>query len=160
MPALLTRISILPNLPPTCAAKSSTDRRSVTSHSTASACPPVAAMASTVQSSGTRLRPPKTTTAPKPASFRPMAAPIPRPPPVITATWPFNPDTASSAMKTYLDFVWQSKPPDLVPSHHNKAVLCLGVRQLAIVGLDTYNPAHRNIFLARGCSVEALDLPG
>jgi hypothetical protein len=52
------------------------------------------------------------------------------------------------------------EPPAVIPSHHTKAGLSLGVHQLAIVGLDTYNPAHRNIFLARGCCDEALGLPG
>lgn len=35
-----------------------------------------------------------------------------------------------------------------------------GVRQLAIVGLHTYNPPHRNIFLAAWYFDGALSVPG
>src|SRR5207302_8860933 len=90
MPALFTRISGLPRAFATCAIMPSTWLRSPTSQTIAAARGPIARMALTVSSSTSADRPLTATSAPAWASESAMARPIPRPPPVISATRPVS----------------------------------------------------------------------
>src|SRR6266852_105131 len=70
------------------AATDSTERRSATSHSMTVPCPPWLWIADEVASRAPRVRPHKTAWAPNWARVVAMAAPMPRPAPVTTATCP------------------------------------------------------------------------
>src|ERR687896_2243356 len=89
-PALLTRMSILPNSSTALLTRSWACFSSVTSHSTAIAFPPSWDTFSTSSSRRSLRRAPATTAAPSAASARTVASPMPLEAPVTTATLPFN----------------------------------------------------------------------
>src|SRR6185369_2570822 len=88
IPALLTKISSLPNDAWTWRAIRSTEEASATSHVSACAVEPVRESREAVSSSFAFVLPHKTSDAPSSASRKAIAAPIPRPAPVTIATWP------------------------------------------------------------------------
>src|SRR5258708_110677 len=81
-------MSILPNFCATTAASACTDSRSLTSQATVWAWPPKAERLEAVASRVVSVRPHSTTVAPSDATLSAMAAPMPRPAPVTTATCP------------------------------------------------------------------------
>jgi hypothetical protein len=85
IPALLTSTSIGPSRRSTSSRNSVKPGRSVTSSGSPTASPPSDSATRTAAGSS---RSPTATRAPSAASARAMASPIPRPPPVITATLP------------------------------------------------------------------------
>src|SRR5512147_1695677 len=89
VPALVTRISMRPWRFSICAAARATASRSPTSSSVASALPIFFSSASAL-SLVRAVRPEMTTCAPALASSLAPARPIPEPPPVIQATFPFS----------------------------------------------------------------------
>src|SRR5215210_5027310 len=89
-PALLTRMSILPNSSIALRTRSWACCASVTSHSTAIACPPSWDTLSTSSSRRSLRRAPAATAAPSDASAFTVASPMPLEAPVTTATLPFN----------------------------------------------------------------------
>src|SRR5919112_3562777 len=89
-PALLTRMSILPNSSTALLTRSWACCSSVTSHSTAIAFPPSRDTRSTRSSRRSLRRAPATTAAPSAASACTVASPMPLEAPVTTATLPFN----------------------------------------------------------------------
>src|SRR5829696_2422650 len=89
-PALLTRMSMLPNSSTALRTRSWACCSSVTSHSTAIASPPSRDTLSTSSSRRSLRRAPATTVAPSVASARTVASPMPLEAPVTTATLPFN----------------------------------------------------------------------
>src|SRR5919112_5353928 len=89
-PALLTRMSILPNPSTALRTRSWACCSSVTSHSTAIASPPSRDTLSTSSSRRSFRRAPATTAEPSVASARTVASPMPLEAPVTTATLPFN----------------------------------------------------------------------
>src|SRR5438270_5293325 len=96
MPALLTRISGSPRSFLTRMSMASTWLCSATSHRPAAARRPMARRAPAVSSSTSAFRPETATSAPACASETAMARPIPRPPPVMSATRPVS--SANSAL--------------------------------------------------------------
>src|ERR671921_128861 len=90
IPALLTRMSILPNSSTALSTRSWACSSSVTSHLTAIAFPPSWDTLSTSSSRRSLRRAPATTAAPSPTSSRTVASPMPLEAPVTTATLPFN----------------------------------------------------------------------
>src|SRR5918995_1795733 len=90
IPALLTRMSILPNSSTALRTRSWACCSSVTSHSTAIAFPPSWDTLSTSSSRRSLRRAPAATAAPSDASARTVASPMPLEAPVTTATSPFN----------------------------------------------------------------------
>src|SRR5712692_3352012 len=72
---------------------------SATSAGTAAARPPALRISCATASISDCVRAATTTAAPSPANFRAMARPIPRPPPVMTATFPPNSIYASAAFR-------------------------------------------------------------
>src|SRR5829696_7186457 len=89
-PALLTRMSILPNSSTALCTRLWACCSSVTSHSTAIASLPSWDTHSTSSSRRSLRRAPATTAAPSTASARTVASPMPLEAPVTTATLPFN----------------------------------------------------------------------
>src|SRR5215210_2697238 len=89
-PALLTRMSILPNSSTALCTRLWACCSSVTSHSTAIASPPSWDTLSTSSSRRSLRRAPATTAAPSATSARTVASPMPLEAPVTTATLPFN----------------------------------------------------------------------
>src|ERR687889_2566543 len=90
IPALLTRMSILPNSSTALSTRSWACSSSVTSHLTATAFPPSWVTLSTSSSRRSLRRAPATTAAPSATSARTVASPMPLEAPVTTATLPFN----------------------------------------------------------------------
>src|SRR6266536_6726193 len=88
MPALFTRMLILEKVRSTRRASPSTECTSATSHSITALWPPAFRLAAAVVSRGSRERPHNTARAPSWARLAAMAAPMPRPAPVMTATCP------------------------------------------------------------------------
>src|SRR5215218_4099776 len=89
-PALLTRMSTLPNSSTALWMRSWACSSSVTSHSTAIAFPPSWDTLSTSSSRRSSRRAPAATAAPSAASARTVASPMPLEAPVTTATFPLN----------------------------------------------------------------------
>src|SRR6266550_449227 len=89
-PALLTRISTTPARRAAAWARLWTLAASVTSHCTAHALPPPPRISAATFSMRSEVRAATTIAAPSAASARAIAAPIPWPPPVTTATEPLN----------------------------------------------------------------------
>ena len=86
MPALLTRIPTGPSAPATCRTASSTSARSPTSQVTASAFRPRTRISAATASSSAPVRALTATCAPSRARASAIARPMPRPPPVTSAT--------------------------------------------------------------------------
>src|SRR5581483_7497276 len=89
-PAPLTRTSTWPSPPRTAPASRSTSPASVTSATTPSVGPPRAASSAAVSSTAARVRAATATAAPASASARAVLRPIPRLPPVTSATFPLS----------------------------------------------------------------------
>src|SRR5579864_2422814 len=87
-PALFTSISRRPNVLSTRVAAYSSWCSTVTSQGITSVLPPASTMARAVSSSVDFVRPSSTAVAPRAASLRAIAEPIPRPAPVTTDTCP------------------------------------------------------------------------
>ncbi len=88
MPALDTRMSTVPKRAPAAACRRAIESASETSQGTASALAPVWRISSATASISSALRAATITRAPASASSRAVAAPMPRPPPVTSATLP------------------------------------------------------------------------
>ena len=147
MPALFTSMSTRPKVLSTRAAVYSSWCSTVTSQGMTSVLPPESAMARAVPSKEDCVRPRSTAVAPSAARLRAMAAPMPRPAPVMTATFP----AIGCLVSIPLSFSWHDRGRPCVTEGTSSfsAIRILAIKRwangnaLAFGKRGTYNPASR-----------------
>src|SRR5579863_1063605 len=160
MPALLTRMSTRPKDDSMRLVAASTESTLVTSQEIASALPPSPMIAFAVASSGGRVRPHKRAVAPRLVSERAIAAPMPRPAPVITATCPasgwdsaretvFMGDVLSVSVGAGARFGQTSAIQPALFLHLIQSLEKEARKLLAFGRRGTYNPANRERRVSR-----------